>query len=95
MISSKRANKIVAQIARPAVAEVALEIGVKAERLLAEHHRSGEHRIEVDQNRVDAYVSLVGPAAAAIELGHFAGYKGERSKVEGLHVLTRAAGLRE
>ena len=93
LAADRTINRLIAREAGPEVAQHALRIGVKAEGLLATHHRSGEHRIEVDHGKVDAYVSLVGPAALSVEEGHFDGYGGHRTYVEGLHVLRRAAGL--
>ena len=64
-----------------------------AETLFAPHDRPGGHKITTSNGIVDAYVSLEGPAAAALEFGHFTvpDKKGEVRFVEGLHVMGKAA----
>lgn len=92
LMNAKRINRIVAGNARDDVADVALGIGVRAEGNLARHRRAGTHRIEVTQGRVDSFVSLLGPGAASVELGHFTGYR-NREWVPGLRILRDAAGV--
>lgn len=65
------------------------KITAKARVLFASHDRPGGHSIKTHDGAVDAYVSLVGPAAVAVEYGHFTA-KGDRY-VEGLHIMGRAA----
>ncbi len=65
------------------------KIAAKARALFASHDRPGGHSIKTHDGAVDAYVSLVGPAAVAVEYGHFTA-KGDRF-VEGLHIMGRAA----
>lgn len=93
LINAKRLNQIIAGQAKPAVHEHALEIGARAEGILSAHHKTGEHQITVTDGKTDAKVNLEGPAALSVEVGHFAGYKGERKYVEGIHALRDAAGL--
>lgn len=66
------------------------KIAAKAQALLADHHKTGEHEITMSSGKVDKYVNLEGPAALSVEAGHFDGYKGKRKHVEGLHILKRA-----
>lgn len=94
--TEKALNRKIAKLAG-VQAELSLhqhEIEARAQALLASHHKTGEHQITTSEGKVDHYVNLEGPAALSIEEGHFNGYKGKRKYVEGLHVLTRAAGLR-
>lgn len=75
------------------------EIASKAESLLAAHRRTGAAHIEADYSGIDATVSLVDNTAqssgalpaVAIEYGH----RDKRSGkfVEGIYVITRAAGF--
>jgi hypothetical protein len=65
-------------------------IGLRAEGLFAAHDRPGGHHIEVTHDKVDSFVSLVGPAPLSVEYGHSAA---DGSHVEGLHILSRAAEL--
>ena len=64
-------------------------IAAKARALFASHDRPGGHSIKTHDGAVDAYVSLVGPAAVSVEFGHFTA-KGDRY-VNGLHIMGRAA----
>src|SRR5690606_39502186 len=77
------------------VYDTAEEIAVKAEALLAPHRNDGSHRIETSHGATDSYVSLVGPAAASVEFGHWLVYYGEPTQkfIQGLYILHRAAGL--
>lgn len=61
-----------------------------AEGLFAAHDRPGRHQIARENGRVDALVSLGGPAPLSVEFGHWAGDGADRIYVEGLHVLGRA-----
>ena len=65
------------------------KIAAKARALFTSHDRPGGHSIKTHDGAVDAYVSLVGPAAVAIEFGHFTA-KGDKY-VNGLHIMGRAA----
>jgi hypothetical protein len=79
---------------RAEVAETALNIGVDAEARLLRHRdttNSTDHRIEVEQGRVDSYVYLVGPAAYAIEMGHV--HNHSKKWVNGIYAISGAAGL--
>jgi hypothetical protein len=73
-----------------AVRVKAAEVGLKSEGLFASHDRPGGHHIEVTHDKVDSFVSLVGPAPLSVEFGHAAA---DGSHVEGLHILSRAAEL--
>lgn len=87
-----RAPEIVARLPgiRAAVRAHAAEIGNKARAKLAAHEQTGDAGIEVTRGRVDAHVSLVDEAAAAIEYGHTTP---DGTQVRGLRVLRDAADL--
>lgn len=70
------------------VVAVADAIGVTARALFAPHDNPGGHHIEVDEGRVDAFVSLVGDVPWAVEYGHT---QKNGEPVKGLHILGRAA----
>lgn len=80
---------------RRAVRSVRDDIKAKAEALFAPHDRPGGHEITKSDGAVDAYVSLVGPAPASVEFGHFTPIgedeDAEPTYVEGLHIMGRAA----
>lgn len=69
-------------------------IAFLAEIILAPHRKTGSHHIEVQKIRnvrfghIDYFVSFVGPAAYAVETGHWHNFTGQW--VEGLHVLELA-----
>lgn len=67
---------------------------VRARAGLARHHKTGAHKVTQTKGRVDHYVNLEGPAAMAIEEGHFVGgfYANTESIrfVDGLHILRNA-----
>lgn len=74
----------------------AYTIMVRARGNLARHRKTGEHRVTQTKGRVDHYVNLEGPAAMAVEEGHFlsGAYANTESIrfVEGLHILRDAIG---
>lgn len=61
-----------------------------AEGLFASHDNPGGHEITTSNGRVDAFVSLEGPAPLSVEFGHWQETKNGREFVEGLHILGRA-----
>ena len=65
-------------------------IAATAEGFFASHDNPGGHKITTSNGRVDAFVSLDGPAPLSVEFGHWQKTKGGREFVEGLHVLGRA-----
>lgn len=71
------------------------EIYDRAQALFASHDRPGGHRIIAEEaGDTDGLVSLVGPAAVAVERGHWTSAaidSADRKFVKGLHILTRAA----
>jgi hypothetical protein len=97
----KAINKIVAPLpnVQAAVHAQAEKIGAKAKALLEGHH-TPERQASVEVTRakgkyghLDYYVSLVDPDnAMAIEFGHIHNKSGKH--VEGLYIITGAAGLR-
>lgn len=74
---------------RAEVTKHAKLVEAKAKVLLAAHFLTGASDIERTRGTLDHFVSLVDEAAGAIEWGHFM-KSGEY--VEGLHIMTRAAG---
>jgi hypothetical protein len=97
--SDRTVNRTVSHLpgVRAAVAEEALEIGVRAEANLARNRDTGASSIEVEQGRVDSYVYLVDPDnAVAMEFGHWVAgsYETDTPKfVDGLYIISLAAGL--
>lgn len=64
--------------------------------LLAPHRKTGSHkfvvqRVKVRYGRIDWFASFVGPAAAAVESGHWHNFTGQW--VEGLHCLSQAMSI--
>jgi hypothetical protein len=101
-------NKLIAHMPEVIleVRKAADEVGLKAEALFASHDRPGRHSIEVTHDKVDSFVSLVGPDPEAVEFGHYTGKSSGKGVtrirghlaaghefVEGLHLLSRAADL--
>lgn len=66
-----------------------------AEGLFAQHDNPGGHEITARDDRVDALVSLEGPAPLSVEFGHWSGQGENRRYVEGLHILGRAVAQAE
>ncbi|ERB55488.1 hypothetical protein N806_31195 [Rhodococcus sp. P27] len=98
LIGQKAMNRVVSHIdgVKAAVADQALEIGVKAEMRLNMHRYSGNASISVTQGDVDSFVNLDDPAAMSIEFGHMVKgkYESDTPKyVAGLYIITGAAGL--
>lgn len=93
MATVKAINAKVARLpgVRAFVQQSAEASGVRAATLLAQHHKTGAHRIVVKHRTgrkgLDSMVSIQGPAPGALELGHVAR---DGSEVEGLHILRRA-----
>lgn len=63
------------------------KLTVRARERLAEHRKTGEHRITQTKGGVDHFVNLEGPAAMAVEVGHHNVRTGEFTP--GIHVLGR------
>lgn len=79
---------------RGAVRAEARAIAARARSLLAAHTKTGTAEIEISYGTTDAFVSLVDKAALSIEYGHFVTSRdGSTTYVEGLYIITRAAGL--
>jgi hypothetical protein len=74
---------------KAAVGNVADGIEVRARANLAAHYHRGHSRIDRTRQDTDVLVSLVDRAALSIEFGHTAR---NGRPVEGLYVITRAAG---
>lgn len=60
-----------------------------AQALFAPHDNPGGHEITTQDDRVDALLSLDGPAPLSVEFGHWSGDGENRRYVEGLHILGR------
>lgn len=95
----KAINNIVKDL-EPVSAAVHLHaraIAAKAEGRLAPHTKTGQHHIEIEYGRVDAYVWLTGPNAVSVEFGHDVYNDAEQiapiGYAEGLYIITGAAGL--
>lgn len=79
--------------------DIARRVKGNAERRLAPHRKSGVTRVTISQGEVDWFVNLEGEtelAVESIEFGHWVKGKYETDKpkyVQGLYILTRAAGL--
>ena len=72
----------------------AQKIGKKASAILEGHRHPGDDthaEIKVERGDVDSYVSLVDPAARAIEYGHRDAKTGR--PVKGLYIIHNAAGV--
>lgn len=95
-VRGQKITKFIAREARPAVESAVLEIGTRAEGLLAEHHHSGDAYIDVGMGRIDGYVILNDErgqlAAMSIEYGRQPNEHG-RGGMAGLFILHRAAHL--
>jgi hypothetical protein len=92
LISQRRMNKAVSSQrgVRRATRNVADDIADVARGRLAPHRKTGQAHIEVSQGKVDAFVSLVDPAALSIEFGHYLGSEElgtNRRFVRGLHLF--------
>ena len=64
------------------------KMAVVAEGLFAIHDRPGRHEITKTDEKVDALVSLEGPAPLSVEFGHWTA--DHKTRVDGLHILGRA-----
>lgn len=95
MARSRSSRSIDAQVARmpgviAAVAKAGESIADRA-RLRLEtipKRRTGQSRIEIHHGKVDTYVSLVDPAALAIEFGHISNRTGKY--LPGLYIIRGA-----
>lgn len=102
LISQKAMNLIISDLeeVKGEVANEAQEIAHKASRALAPHkahsdrydgHSTGNHHVTVTHGDTDSFVNLEGDAPASLEFGHTDHRSGKH--VNGLYILTRAAGL--
>lgn len=73
-----------------AVYRVGYDIYTEARSRRQDHFHEGQAEIYIDRGRVDTYITLEDPAAAAIEFGHT---DRNGNHVEGLYLLFGAAGL--
>lgn len=96
---NKSCNRIVAHLPGVvgAVGDRADILANRARGILGSHRETGRANIVVTRGKVDSFVSLEDPAAAAIEFGREAGVSssGRRYPAQpGLYILHRAVGLR-
>jgi hypothetical protein len=73
----------------------ALEIGTRAEALLAEHYAEGDASIDIEVGKVDRYIILDDEAALSIEYGREDNPETGQGGMEGLYILHRAAHLKD
>lgn len=96
---NKSCNRVVARLpgVKGAVKDRAEILAARARGLLGAHRETGRARITVTQGKLDAFVSLEDPAAAAIEYGREAGVSSSGrsySAQQGLYILHRTIGAR-
>jgi hypothetical protein len=92
LMPEKELNRKISHLpgVRKEVYDTAKEIGRIAESRLAPHRKSGNAKIEVSRGTVDAFASLVDPAALSIEFGHYLGREElgtKRQFIRGLHLF--------
>lgn len=91
LISEKAMNRVVSHTTGVR-AEVAAEASRKAGQAkvkLLRHFKTGAHEVTVTHGKTDSFINLDGPAPLSVEFGH---EDGDRY-VEGLYIITGAAGL--
>ena len=59
-----------------------------AEGLFAGHDNPGGHEISTRDEEVDGLIDFTGPAPLSVEFGHWT--PDHKTRVEGLHILSRA-----
>ena len=73
---------------------VAQKAYASASSRLAAHRKTGSHSIEIERiksvkyGHIDWYVSMVGPAAASVEYGHWSA--NHKRYIQGLYIITNA-----
>lgn len=89
---------IAAKVAK--LPEVHLEIVALRDRMaaiaeadFASHDHPGRHELTKQDERIDALLSLDGPAPMSVEFGHWS--RGHKKYVEGLHIIGKAAAAME
>ncbi|WP_117198976.1 DUF5403 family protein [Nocardiopsis sp. TNDT3] len=95
----KNCNAKVARLpgVKGAVRDRAEILARRARGLLAAHRETGQARIVVTKGKIDAFVSLEDPNAAAIEYGREAGVSSSGrpyAAQEGLYIIHRTIGAR-
>jgi len=96
---NKSCNRVVARLpgVKGAVKSRAEILGARARGILGAHRETGRARIIVTQGRLDSFVSLEDPAAAALEYGREAGVSASGRAYPaqaGLYILHRTIGAR-
>jgi len=69
-----------------ALEAVQAERAARAEARLAQHRKTGTHRVTTSRGQVDRFVSLEGPAALSLDVGFHHARSGEW--VEGIHAIS-------
>ncbi|MFL1441821.1 DUF5403 family protein [Nocardiopsis protaetiae] len=95
----KSCNRKVAHLpgVKSAVRDRAEILAARARGFLGAHRETGRARIVVTQGKLDAFVALEDPAAAAIEFGREAGVSASGRSYpaqQGLYILHRTIGAR-
>lgn len=98
LIGEKAMNRVVShqEGVHGELGDVARKVAGNATARLAIHKKTGAAQVTITQGKVDWFVNLDDDAAMSIEFGHWVKGKYERSKpqyVQGLYILSRAAGL--
>lgn len=87
-------NSIVAHLfgVKDAVFVEGMEVKARADGLFAKHNRPGGHEISIEAENPDTLIHLEGRAPLSVEYGRAPDAEG-KGRMEGLHILGRAAGL--
>lgn len=104
LISDAAMNRVVSHLpgVHNELGDVARRVKRSAEGRLTVHRYSGAAKVTLSEGKVDWFVNLEDEAAMSIEFGHWAKTKGGepiRGKdgkpiyVQGLYIISRAAGL--
>lgn len=95
LISDKAMNRVVSRLpgVHDEVGDTARRVQRSARRRLDMHRETGKAQVSLTEGKVDWFVNLDDKAAASIEFGHWTETRDGAVYVQGLYVLTRAAGL--
>lgn len=90
-IREKTANKRLVELpgVRAKIEATTAATAARAEANLASHYQDGKHSISWETGDADGYVTMEGPAALSVELGHH-GFGGRYT--EGTRILRDALG---
>lgn len=97
LISKKAMSRHIAHMdgVHDAVGDAARQVARSAQGRLAIHRKTGQAKVTLTEGDVDWFVNLDDPNAMSIEFGHFLrdDFNIEVEHVEGLYIITGAAGL--